>query len=151
MRFYAGRLIYPCTCACFSLTQIRLKMQQRSGLFVLSQCAYVLKTPYFSFSEHLPSHYSSSHQVLSIEGLDIPTLPVFFQFLLYRHRVRTEDFARNRAEGVLYIFGRPGYRPYTGEKPKNRALKDPTWIDLFSLETLYRCEEIRSTTVDNGE
>lgn len=57
----------------FSLTQFRLKRHQRSGLPVVSHCAYVFcKTPSFSCTGHLPIHYSSSHQVLSIECLARP-------------------------------------------------------------------------------
>lgn len=57
----------------FSLTQFRLKRHQRSGLPVISYCAYVFcKTPSFSCTSHLPIHYSSSHQVLSIECLVRP-------------------------------------------------------------------------------
>ncbi|WP_210448634.1 hypothetical protein, partial [Pantoea ananatis] len=73
------------------------------------------------------------------------------QFLLYRQGVSGADCARNGAGRLLFVFGRPGYSPYTGEKPENRSDEDPVWIDLFSSKILYRCAKIRYTPAENGD
>jgi hypothetical protein len=55
------------------------------------------------------------------------------------------------AIAALFNPRRPGYSPYTGEKPENRSGTDPLRIDLFTWFSLDRQGKIRSTPADNGD